>query len=95
MDLDFPSFTKQSDVSVMESDQQGWTVIHHLVSPIEYGTYDNVHLLKILVDAGAPLQQKDNAGLTPLDYALLRGATQLAKAMQKLLGKDKKTWVGA
>ena len=75
------------------TDQLGWTVTHHLVCPLEYGTYDNVQLLKLLIDAGAPLDYRDNSGFSPLDHSLIRAAPKLAKALQKLAGKPMDKWV--
>ena len=69
-------------------DQQGWSLVHHVVAPIEEASYDNVAMLKLLSDAGAPLSEKDMTGLTPLDYALRQNAPELAKALQKLLKKS-------
>ncbi len=95
INLDFKAFPCKSAIDLTAVDSQGWSILHHVVSPMNYGTYDNVMLLKMLINAGAPLQQQDNAGLTPLDYALIRGAPKLAKAIQKLLGRKKEEWVGA
>ena len=89
----YGTFEKKTNLDLRARDSQGWSVIHHLVSPLEYGTYDNVGLLKILYDSGAPIRTTDNAGLTPLDYSLIRGAPNLSEALQKLNGVDKKTWV--
>ncbi len=76
-------------------DQQGWCAVHHLVCPLEYGTYDNVRLLALLAGAGATITAADSAGLTPLDYAFIRGAPALVKAIQKLMGRPKADWVSA
>ena len=58
-----------------------------------FGSYENVRVLKMLVDAGAPLQLADKNGKTCLHLALANGLTTLAKAIQKLIGKQPKTWV--
>ena len=93
INLDIQAFAKVSDVDLGASDVQGWTVIHHVVSPMAIGTYDNVLILKLLVDAGADINAKDKAGLAPLDYALIRGAPKLAKALQTLMEKPQDKWV--
>ncbi|XP_071081128.1 poly [ADP-ribose] polymerase tankyrase-like [Haliotis cracherodii] len=80
---------KTSSVDLDATDNQGWTVIHHLVSPLELGTFDQVELLCTLAHTGAILDKKDNAGLSPLDYALIRGAPNIAAQLQKLLKSEK------
>ncbi|XP_066280586.1 poly [ADP-ribose] polymerase tankyrase-like isoform X1 [Branchiostoma lanceolatum] len=67
-------------------DNKGWTVVHHLVQPMEYGSYENVEILELLHKEGAPLDVKDKAGKTPLDYALGLGYMKLAEAINRLLG---------
>ena len=91
--MDFKKFTKKSNVDMHATDAQGWTAIHHLVAPLDYGSYDNVEMLKILYDNHTNIWEKDHAGLTALDYALIRGVTKLAKAIQKLMRKNIKDWV--
>ena len=92
--LNYKAFPRKSSIDLDSQDQQGWSAIHHLVCPLEYGTYDNVRLLALLQSAGANIQVADNAGLTPLDYAFIRGAPKLVKALQKMIGKEKNDWVG-
>ncbi|XP_064623807.1 poly [ADP-ribose] polymerase tankyrase-like [Lineus longissimus] len=92
VELKFEEFPKKSDVDLTVQDDQAWTVIHHLASPLEVGSYDNLEMLKILVDNGAPLTEKDRAGLTALDCALNNGATKLSKGIQKLLAIEKEKW---
>lgn len=81
---EYPVVEKTSDVNLNAADSQGWTVIHHLVSPLEYGTFDNEELLYILFRAGASLNEKDAAGLTPLNRALICGAVKLSQMLQRL-----------
>ena len=81
---EFPVVERTSDVNVNAADSQGWTVIHHLVSPLEYGTYDNEELLYVLFKAGASINEKDAAGLTPLNRALICGAVKLSQMLQRL-----------
>ena len=83
---EYPVVEKTSDVNLNAADSQGWTVIHHLVSPLEYGTFDNEELLYVLFKAGASLNEKDAAGLTPLNRALICGAVKLSQMLQRLQG---------
>lgn len=89
----FKTFPKKSKVNVNASDREGWTVMHHIVCPLEYGTFDNIELAKILANAGAPLNRPNNAGETPLEMAVRTGATKLTQALQILLDVSKDTWV--
>lgn len=66
------------------TDNQGWTAVHHTVCPLELGTFDNKEILTVLANCNADIQKKDNAGLSPLDHALIRGACKLAALLQKL-----------
>lgn len=81
-------------MDVNATDPQGWTVVHHLVCPLEYGTFDNEEILHVLWKAGADVQRKDNAGLSPLDHALIKGASKLAKRLQKISGIKEDKMVG-
>ena len=95
IDLDFPKIYKTSKINLKAQDQNGKTVLHHLVCSLDFGSYDNVEILKLLVTGGASLQEADDDGKLPLDYAISNGATKLVKAMQKLMGKKKNEWVGS
>lgn len=75
---------KTSDVNLNATDNQGWTAVHHTVCPLELGTFDNKEILTVLANCNADIQKKDNAGLSPLDHALIRGACKLAALLQKL-----------
>jgi ankyrin repeat protein len=44
-------------------DEQGKTALHHVVSPLDYGSYENVALLTMLLKAGADPNVKDNQGI--------------------------------
>ncbi len=74
-------------------DKNHWTALHHLVAPLDYGTYDNIEILKMLVDNGANLNAVDEMEMKPLDQALMRGAHKLSKAIQKLLKIPLTQWV--
>ena len=84
---------KRTDLKYDAVDGHGWSVMHHLVNASPLGAYQNLVMLKYLTDAGVPLDLKDKQGLTPLQHALNRGATQLACAIQHKLGVPKTDWV--
>lgn len=64
--LDQPTFKPEYHAK----DLNGKSPIHHVVLPLEFGSYENLEILKLLI----PLfdyNTLDNKGLTPLDYALI------------------------
>jgi ankyrin repeat protein len=63
------------------------------VCPLDYGTFDNEEMLFVLAKVAADIQKKDNAGLSPLDHALIRGASKLARRLQNLSGINVDTMV--
>ena len=81
---DTKPFKKTSNIKLNATDHSGWTAIHYLVEPLEYGTYDNVHILKVLAENGANIEAKLPNGSTPLTMAL-DGAPKLAAGLQRLL----------
>ncbi|KAL4238217.1 hypothetical protein ACF0H5_002929 [Mactra antiquata] len=82
---DFETVEKTSSVDLSATDKAGWSVIHHVVSPLEYGTFDNEEILYVLAKAGAPLTTENKEGLTPLKMALKVGAANIARRLQSLL----------
>ena len=84
---------KTSAVKLDATDDEGNTAVHHLVTSLEYGTFDNTTILEILHNAGASLKLRNSDGMTPLDLALAVCAEKLAKGIQKLLGIPKFRWV--
>lgn len=87
-----PTVEKTSIVNINSIDNDGRTVLHHLVCPLEYGTYDNDEILYVLFKAGATLESEDTAGLSPLKHALINGAPRLARMLQKLTGVERDKW---
>lgn len=85
---EFESVEKTSSVDLQAKDSNGWTVMHHLVSPLEYGTYDNEEIFYVLSKVGAPLNVENSKGETPLKMALRNGALKLTKRLQDKLGED-------
>ncbi|XP_065199282.1 poly [ADP-ribose] polymerase tankyrase-like isoform X2 [Sycon ciliatum] len=76
------------------------TLVHLVVKPVEYGSYENVDLLKKLAKADAPLSDTDENGKTPMHYAKLQDSGCMAAALQKLgaaapmpgLSRDRTVW---
>lgn len=57
-------------IDVNHVDKQGKNAVHYVVNPVEFGSYENVEILKILQEASFDMNRKDNEGNTPLSYAL-------------------------
>lgn len=62
--------SKKSNLNVKDSN--GKTAVHLVVSPVEYGSYENVEILELLAKHGADLNVKDSNGKTPMHYACLQ-----------------------
>jgi len=65
-------------------DEEGRTVIHHAIAPMDVASFENVPLLKKLAEAGADLHIKDNAGHTPAYYACLQNSGKMLAALREL-----------
>ncbi|XP_013405621.1 tankyrase-like protein isoform X2 [Lingula anatina] len=78
----------QPDIKLDCKDKAGQTVVHHLVNSMEKASYDNVDILKLLVDADVPVDVPDKAGKIPLDYAL-KMAPALSAELQRIMGRSK------
>ena len=51
-------------------DHEGKSAVHHVVNPIEYGSYENVEIFNLLIANNFDINVKDKKGCTPLDYAI-------------------------
>lgn len=76
---------KTSDLDLSAVDKVGRSVVHHVVCPLQTGTYDSEEIVYVLSRAGARLDLADKAGETPLQLALKTGAVKLAARLQALL----------
>ncbi|XP_073244839.1 poly [ADP-ribose] polymerase tankyrase-like isoform X3 [Porites lutea] len=74
-------------VDLTLQDNEGKSVIHHCVQNREYGSAENVDLLKFLASFEAPLALRDSQGHTPLYYAKQQGSGVMAEALIELLGQ--------
>lgn len=54
--------------ALAQTNDAGQTALHFAVKPFEFESYENVELVKLLVDAGASIRAKDAAGHSVLDY---------------------------
>ena len=56
-------------------------------STLQYGSAENVDLLKFLASFEAPLALRDSQGHTPLYYAKQQGSGVMAEVLIELLGQ--------
>eukprot|EP01125_Pyxidicula_operculata_P022385 TRINITY_DN910_c2_g1_i3.p1 TRINITY_DN910_c2_g1~~TRINITY_DN910_c2_g1_i3.p1 ORF type:complete len:2962 (-),score=808.64 TRINITY_DN910_c2_g1_i3:90-8975(-) len=68
-------------------DKDGKTVIHHVVCPLDFGSYENVALLEMLSLAGADVNILDNQKNSPIYYALMQDSGVMAESLKKLGAK--------
>lgn len=62
-------------------DNNGKDIMHHIVSPMKYGYYQNTELLYFFAGVGAPLDTVDKAGHTPMYYACLQKTGVMKEAL--------------
>lgn len=65
-------------------DMKGWTYIHHVVCPLEIGSYENAEILDKLVANGADLSLPDNEGHTPYYYACRQRSGVMKEELERL-----------
>ncbi|KAJ3037243.1 hypothetical protein HDV00_001875 [Rhizophlyctis rosea] len=75
-------------VDVNATDINGQTVLHHIVTPRETASFENVELLKLVVEKGADLQRADMDGQRPIDCAWKQWSKKMYKALLELGARD-------
>lgn len=71
-----------SDLDINHCDSQGKNAFHHVVNPMEYGSYENVDIAKLLIKKKCNVNQKDATEKTPLDYAKLQESFTLQNLLE-------------
>ena len=74
---------KHPDISIADND--GNTVFHHVVNPVEYGSYENATFLRALLNlpnAREILKQKNDDGRTPIMNAMLQESGKLIEVFR-------------
>ena len=81
------SLLKEFQVNTKIVDNQGRTIIHHVVKSLDYGSYENTEMLEFL-SRHADINKPDNSGLTPIAYAKLQQSGRMLETLTKLKAKD-------
>lgn len=68
-------------------DNEGKNVIHHVVTPRDFGSYENTSLLEFL-SRYADINHQDRQGHPPIFYAKLQESGKMEKALLKLKAKE-------
>lgn len=80
------SFQKSTPVDLSLVDNEGNTVVHHAVCPLTSFSYlKGDVVIRLLANAGAPLNIANASGKTPLQLAQERKAEKLARALVEKL----------
>ena len=75
---------EQLKPSLEVKDKEGKGIIHHIISPMKFGYYQNETLLNYFAEAGADLESKDYHGHSPMYYASLQKNGVMKKRLVKL-----------
>ncbi|KAJ3055438.1 hypothetical protein HK097_010471 [Rhizophlyctis rosea] len=70
------------------TDVNGKTVVHYVVSPRDTASFENVQLLKLIVNAGADVELADGDGKKPIYYAWKQWSKKMYKALLELGAAD-------
>ena len=81
--LNFP------DIDKKHVDNDGKNPIHHVVQPLEYGSFENTEILDELADH-FDINATDSLGKTPIFYAHLQDSGVMVKKLIELGAKDNK-----
>uniref|UniRef100_A0A516AGX8 Poly [ADP-ribose] polymerase n=1 Tax=Crypthecodinium cohnii TaxID=2866 RepID=A0A516AGX8_CRYCO len=64
------------------ADKQGCTAIHHCISPLPFGSFENTEMLAMLIKAGVPTEAKNKAGKTALDLAKVQSSGRMLQCLK-------------
>ena len=78
---DMPIVSKTSTLELNTADPQGMTAFHHAVCSLDFGSFDNGEMIKLLTAAGGDPNKHDMKGEMPKDSALMAGAQRIYTAL--------------
>ncbi|XP_070180050.1 poly [ADP-ribose] polymerase tankyrase-like isoform X2 [Littorina saxatilis] len=89
---DLPEVSVKSSLDIDIADPQGMTAFHHAVFSLEYGSFDNGEIIKLLIAAKGNPSKPDMKGELPKDSALMRGALRIYEALQRNTSGEKPSY---
>ena len=66
-------------------DKNGKSLIHHIVNPLSFGSFENADLLKRAIESGFIANNRDNNGMTPYQYSLLQKSGVLKAVFEEMI----------
>uniref|UniRef100_A0A6F9DBH5 Poly [ADP-ribose] polymerase n=1 Tax=Phallusia mammillata TaxID=59560 RepID=A0A6F9DBH5_9ASCI len=84
--------THKTPVLLSSLDSDDRTVLHHAAKPLPYGYWENMGILRSLLDQGVPVQQVDKMNCTALSYALEGGSGRMSDELQSVSGIPPEKW---
>eukprot|EP01087_Luapelamoeba_hula_P009311 TRINITY_DN2401_c0_g2_i2.p1 TRINITY_DN2401_c0_g2~~TRINITY_DN2401_c0_g2_i2.p1 ORF type:complete len:1324 (+),score=258.43 TRINITY_DN2401_c0_g2_i2:192-4163(+) len=80
-------YHKAGDIqNINVQDHLGKTALHYVINPIPFASYENVALLRLLLEAGANPNAKDNSGHSPAFYAAAQSDGKLLNVLESETG---------
>jgi len=78
-------------------DKQGCNAIHHCISPLPFGSFENTEMLAMLIKAGVPTNVTNKAGKTALALAKVQSSGRMLECLKanKAAPADAKVEVSA
>lgn len=64
-------------------DEKGWTLVHHIVQPLEFGSYENAEILKRALEEGFVWDKPNPEGLTPYQMACRQKSGKLKEIFER------------
>ena len=69
--------------------QDGRSLIHYIVDPLAFGSYENEDLLRQALAAGFDPLIRDKKGLTPYEYAINQQSGVMRSVLDEVVGYEK------
>ena len=77
-------YVSKYGINLSRTDNFGRSVIHYIVTPVDYGSFENEKFLRHMLKFGFQGDISDNEGLKPHDYATKQSGGRLLDIFQEL-----------